>query len=231
VPHVPDRTAVIFDLDDTLYPERRFVVSGYAAVAEGVASRTGVAAPVVFRSLCGSLRRGRRAVALQELVARFDLAAEEITRGIDVIRAHTPRLRLPGASRLVLAQLRQQGHRLGLLTNGLPSTQRRKVAALGLTSLVDEVAYACDYAPEGKPDAACFRAVLAQLDVAASRAVFVGDHPDKDVTGARACGLRTIWLAGRHGRRHPDADAVAVTVSDVPTLATVLLEMPDAVTR
>ncbi len=36
---LPDRRAVVFDLDDTLYPYRRFVLSGFAAVA-GYLART-----------------------------------------------------------------------------------------------------------------------------------------------------------------------------------------------
>ena len=36
---LPDRRAVVFDLDDTLYPYRRFVLSGFAAVAAHLAAR------------------------------------------------------------------------------------------------------------------------------------------------------------------------------------------------
>lgn len=36
--------AVLFDLDDTLYRERRFMLSGFAAVAEAVAERTEMSA-------------------------------------------------------------------------------------------------------------------------------------------------------------------------------------------
>ena len=58
------------------------------------------------------------------------------------------------------------------------------------------VVYAQEHAPEGKPARACFATVLSRLDVAAPQAVFIGDHPEKDVAGAAAAGLRPIWLPG-----------------------------------
>lgn len=225
-----DPTAVIFDLDDTLYPERRFALSGYAAVARDIAARTGQPADLLFRSLCRSHRIGARGTALQDLVARHGLSDDEVARGIDVIRSHRPRLRLPRETREVLATLRHRGHRLGILTNGLPSTQRGKIAALGVSTRIDAVVYAQEHAPAGKPDPACFTAVLSLLDVACARAVFVGDHPEKDIAGARACGLRAIWMT-RTGESSTAADATVTRLRAVPALVARLLEVGDAVSQ
>ena len=223
-------TAVIFDLDDTLYAERRFALSGFAAVATDVASRTGRSPDALFRSLYRSYRAGHRATALQALVTGYGLADEEISQGIATIRSHQPRLRLPRVAREVLSTLRAQGHRLGVLTNGLPSTQRGKVAALDLAPLVDVVVYAQEYAPAGKPDSACFEAVLSHLEVAASRSVFVGDHPEKDVAGARACGLRTIHVVTAAAPSPVEADAAVTSLRAVPALVARFLEVPHAAT-
>src|SRR5688500_12974006 len=53
---VGEPTAVIFDLDDTLYAERRFVLSGYAAVAAAVSSETGMPSRVLYRFLVRRFR-------------------------------------------------------------------------------------------------------------------------------------------------------------------------------
>jgi putative hydrolase of the HAD superfamily len=227
---VGEPSAVIFDLDDTLYAERRFALSGFAAVALDVAARTGRSPDELFRSLCRSYRDGQRATALQDLVNGHRLADDEIAQGIATIRAHQPRLRLPRLAREVLSTLRAQGHRLAILTNGLPSTQRGKVAALDLAPLVDVVVYAQEYAPAGKPHAACFEAVLSQLEVAASRSVFVGDHPEKDIAGARACGLRTIHVVTAAAPWPVEADAAVTSLRAVPRLVARLLEVRDAAT-
>lgn len=224
-------TAVIFDLDDTLYAERRFALSGFAAVAIDVAARTGRSPDVLFRSLCRSYRAGQRATALQDLVSSQGLSHDEVAQGIATIRGHRPRLRLPRLARGVLSALRAEGHRLGILTNGLPSTQRGKVAALDLAPLVDVVVYAQEYAPAGKPDAACFEAVLSQLQVTPSRSVFVGDHPEKDVAGARACGLRTIHVVTTAAPPRVEADAAVTSLRAVPALVARFLKGRDAATN
>lgn len=218
-------TAVIFDLDDTLYPERRFALSGYAAVAAAVASETGMPSAVLYRFLVGRFRQHGREGLLQALCASFALPAGDVPRLVEIIRTHAPRLRLPRLSRQVLEALRARGHRLALLTNGLPSTQRGKVAALALEPLLDAVVYAQEYAPDGKPARVCFASALTQVGVEAGCAVFVGNHPEKDVAGAAAAGLHAIWLPGRcPGPTPPAAEAVAGGLAEVPALVALALE-------
>lgn len=45
-----------------------------------------------------------------------------------------------------------------------------------------------------KPDARIFRAALDALGASPSEAVFVGDSPTRDMAGARALGMRHVWL-------------------------------------
>lgn len=220
-----ETTAVIFDLDDTLYPERRFALSGYAAVASRLADETGMPADVLYRFMVRRFRRHGREGLLQALCASYAISTSEIPRFVDVIRSHSPRLTLPNESRDVLRHLRGRGHRVGILTNGLPITQRAKVAVLGIEPLVDTVVYAQEHAPDGKPAAVCFTAALQRLGATASKAVFVGDHPEKDIAGAAGVGMRSIWLT----RRRPaalgaHASAIAHTLTEVPDLVARLLE-------
>ncbi len=221
---MPEATAVVFDLDDTLYEERRFALSGFAAVAAHLYAGKGASPHETYRFLVRRFRAGARADGLQALCIAQGWPVADVTPLVEVIRTHAPRLRLPGRSRAVLTRLRGDGHRLGVLTNGLPSTQRGKVAALGLEPLADAVVYAEECAPGGKPARACFATVLARLGVHASAAVFVGDHLEKDIAGAAAAGLRTVWLSrGRVRPACPAPDTVARRLADVPTLVARLL--------
>ena len=222
---------MVFDLDDTLYPELRFALSGYAAVAQAIGTESGMPPIVLYRFLVRRFRRQGREGLLQALCLAFALSPQEVPRLVEIIRTHRPRLRLPATSRQVLALLRARGHRLAVLTNGLPATQRGKVQALGLADLVDVVVYAQEHAPEGKPARACFAAVLSRLNVAAPQAVFIGDHPEKDVAGAAAAGLRPIWLAGRRvDDAPPRAEAVVRSLAEVPELVARLLEVSHVAT-
>jgi putative hydrolase of the HAD superfamily len=218
--------AVIFDLDDTLYPERRFALSGFAAVARHVEARFGLDARDAFACLRAALRRGARASALQQLAAQLGGGDRLVVDLRDVYRAHIPALRLPGAGRHALAETRRRW-RVGLLTNGIPGVQRAKIAALGLEPLVDCVVCAHEVS-DGKPDPAAFRVVCAALGVSPDRAVMAGDDPWCDIDGARHAGLRTIRVRrGAHrgvtaGATGP-ADATVGAVSAVPLAAARLL--------
>lgn len=217
--------AVLFDLDDTLYPERRFVLSGFAEVASHVSRRFGVPCRQAFATMTLALRRGGRARAFQSLCARFDLPDGIIPELLDVVRSHTPRLRLPGQSIAVLARLRETC-RIGILTNGLPATQARKVAALDVAPLVDVVVYACEHGTGiGKPDPLAFHAALIAVGASSGHAIFVGDDPASDIAGARAVGLRSI-LVGRQRTPHAQcaADRVVRSLSAVPEAVEALFQ-------
>lgn len=218
-----DVAAVVFDLDDTLYRERRFVLSGLREVALAIEASHGVPAARVFRCLQSRFRHAGRHHLLQTCCRDMGLPVRDLPGWVALIRAHQPRLRLPRESVMVLQRLRREGRRLGVLTNGFVATQTGKVRALGLESLVDVVVYADQHAPGGKPDGACFEAIRAALGVPASRCVHVGDDRIKDVDGARAVGMRAIWLT-RGTAVHPAADAVVPRIADVPDVLYALEE-------
>jgi putative hydrolase of the HAD superfamily len=211
--------AAIFDLDDTLYEREQFVLSGFAAVAESLERRFDLPAAWVVATLKDARRRGHEGRELQALCADHGLPEALIPALVEVVRHHEPTLVLGSVASAVLAQMRADGWRLAILTNGLPVTQRAKVAALGLDARVDAVLYAEEHAPGGKPSRAAFDAALAAVGVTSDRAVFIGDDLVRDVRGARAAGLFTLRVAPKGTRRtEDDADAIVV-LEDVPAAA------------
>ena len=87
----------------------------------------------------------------------------------------------------------RESYRIGLLTDGPVRAQRAKLDALGWTELFDAVVVTGSL-DAGKPDERAFRAVIEELSTAAEETVYVGDHPDIDIAGAHAAGLRTIQV-------------------------------------
>jgi putative hydrolase of the HAD superfamily len=221
------RGAVLFDLDDTLYPWRRFALSGFAAVAREVEARAGIARREVFAALRAAWRTDNRGAELQACAARFDLPVSTVDDLIELIRNHEPRLRLPRSARHALTALRPDWH-LGIVTNGPPPGQRRKVAALGLETLVDTVVYACEHGSgAGKPEPDGFEQALRTLGVAAEQSVFVGNDENCDIGGAARLGMKTIlvdtyvvFAATCHDIR---ADAVVSSLAEVPAAVASLL--------
>lgn len=206
---------VVFDLDDTLHAERRFVLSGLRHVASLVEAEYGISSAVAFTAAALAFRRGARRDVLQSMCASCGIDSGRVPAWIEAYRAHVPSLRpYPGAVE-VLRTLRREGRRLAILTNGLVDVQRRKVSALGLDPLVDAVVFADAIVPGGKPDRRCFDAVLASLGMVGAAAVMVGNAPVEDVQGARDAGWQSVLLS-RRGCTATRADAVVTRLADVP---------------
>lgn len=221
-----DVRGIIFDLDDTIYPRAQFVHSGFNAVASYVAASWRRERDAALAALVSGRDRGREGQEFQLLCEECRLPLSLIPALVAVFRGHSPAIALDPSVRCTLERLRRDGWRLVVLTNGDPDVQRRKVAALGLESLVHGVVYAEEHAPDGKPDPAAFSVALNQLRVAPSRCLCVGDDLQRDIEGARRAGLRSIRV-DRHNARpraERDADAVIDSIVSVPAIAASLLE-------
>lgn len=83
--------------------------------------------------------------------------------------------------------------RVGLVTNGPPETQQRKLDTVGLGDAFDTVVFAGHETP-AKPDPAPFERALSALDVDPDRALHVGNSLSSDVAGAQAAGIDAVWL-------------------------------------
>ena len=91
-------------------------------------------------------------------------------------------------------------YRLGIVSNFYGNLTRVCDDA-GIRSFFDVLV---DSAEVGwtKPDPRIFQRALGTLGVSASAATFIGDSLPRDMAGARAVGMRHIWLAGAE----PSAD-------------------------
>lgn len=209
--------ALLFDLDDTLYLESDYVASGYRAVARYLAENYGRSYNEVFYTMMSVfVCRGRRMV-FPIVIDRFLNSSVSIPELLQVYRCHTPKIHLfPGYSELL--RLLGKDHYIGIITDGLPEVQKRKVAALGLELLVDRVLYTWEYGAENeKPHPLGFSLMMDHFRVEPRKSIFVGDNPVKDCQGARAAGMKAAQI--RTGRREgnagiPDGERTADYVID-----------------
>ena len=138
--------------------------------------------------LGGLLERATRELNMDVTAAVIEEAA---THHLD---AWTPHIIHDPDAAEVLAELRRRKLRIGLLSNTLWPRRfhERFLERDGLVDLIDERLYTSDMA-RTKPHPSVFRAALEALHVGnPSRAVFVGDRPFDDITGAQGAGMRAV---------------------------------------
>jgi putative hydrolase of the HAD superfamily len=227
--------AVLFDLDDTLYPERQFVDGGFGAVAAFLSGPSGSPASDLEARLRELHERDGRGRLFDSLLDELGLDGDPdlVPACLLVYRAHQVELTpYPGAI-AVLDLLRNAGIRTGVVSDGNAAVQTRKLRGLDAVSRRLDVVVLTDELGPGhaKPSPVGFRVACRLLEVSPSATIYVGNDPRKDFVGARAAGLRTIRIGpvpdegGSTTITIAPADDADVTVDSFDALSTMLSGM------
>jgi carbamoyl-phosphate synthase large subunit len=196
---------IVFDMDDTLYPEADFVRSGHRAVAERVWQDLRVDIEPELRRRFAAGQRGdlmSAALAALDVKAPKDYVDRVL---VPVYREHVPAIRPYVETVPTLTELRSRGHRLALLSDGWAEVQRRKLAALGLARLFDEIVITDELGRDAwKPSPLGFERILATMSVEGDSTMYVSDNPHKDFAGPHRLGMRTVRIV-RPGTEHGEA--------------------------
>ena len=187
--------AIVFDLDDTLYSERDYVLSGFKAVAEWAAVNLGIAQDKGLTTLFNLYHQGVRNNTFNQWLAIHQIENPAVVaKLLDVYREHAPTIS-PFDESIDLLKTLTQSYKIGLVSDGYLYVQKRKWAALGLDLFFDAVVFSDSLGRENwKPSTAPFKLVLEQLNVDPAASIYIGDNPRKDFFGARQLGMYTIWI-------------------------------------
>lgn len=183
---------VIFDLDDTLYPEKEYVRSGFRAVADYLGN------PDYAQTLWNFF---------EAKVPAIDALLKEIGRendrdaALSAYRRHKPRIRLYDGVKELLTRLRRQGVKIGVITDGRPEGQRNKLEALELAPLVDDIIITDELGGEQfrKPCDIAFRLLQTRWRLPAEEIAYVGDNPAKDFQAPRQLGMKPVYFKNPDG--------------------------------
>ncbi len=205
--------AVCLDLDDTLWPVAPAIARAEAAMLEWL----GWHCPrVLERHDVESLRRLRAEVVAAHPGRLHDLS---FLRHAAIERAVTgcgyPAECADGA----FAAFFEARNRVELFADVLPALDRLAAryrllalsngnADLGVIGIAERFEHAVSAREAGaaKPDPRIFAVLLERAAIDADEVVYVGDDPHADVEGARAAGLRAVWM-DRGARGWPAAVA------------------------
>ncbi len=214
-PLTPAPRLLLFDLDDTLcdYTSARDqrLRRAFGPAARRLAGR-GDPAPVLDRLVAASVAvhphgADHFADLLREQGIDEPDLAEAAVDWYRINRFHGLTMFADAAA--TVAALRTAGggppRRVGVITNGPADVQRAKIELLAIERLVDFVVISGEFGV-WKPDPAIFAEALRLGGATAADAVFVGDSVEHDMAGARAAGIRSVWV-NPTGRPWPGPDA------------------------
>lgn len=117
----------------------------------------------------------------------------------------------------MLDTLREYPYSLGLITNGRGTFQTRAIEGLGIAHYFDAILIS-EIEGIRKPDIQIFHRALGKLGVEASASVFVGDHPQTDIEGAKNAGMKTIWKKNSDWPVASEADSTIEDLAEIPAI-------------
>jgi len=213
-------TAVVFDLDDTLYDEIEYCRSGFAVVAEMAAKlpkapSAGQIFDTIWKHFTAGNCKTTFNAALEELGINYD--DRFIHKLVRAYRNHAPQIILSADSRDILETLSTK-YILALLTDGFLPAQRLKVKALGIEKYFRCILYTEQLGREfWKPSPVGFEKLLAHINVKPESAAYVADNAEKDFIAPNKLGFVTIQIirpARIHTESSPQPGSAAKFVID-----------------
>jgi len=113
-----------------------------------------------------------------------------------------------------IQELKKEGLKLGLVSNGKSPFQERNFNALGAKNLFDSVIVSESVGYQ-KPQKEIFELACTELRVSAEQTVFVGDNPVADIDGANSCGMYTVFIPGHFGKTCEKANAICANFNQL----------------
>lgn len=216
--------ALLIDMDDTLFEERTYVDSGFRAVAEFLEAERDLPADYSLPSMRAFFNLEGRGRVFDRIIERFEIRRAEglVKACIEHYRNHIPQIELYPGARNCLEGL-SRSYKLGLVSNGLPLMQQRKLDALAISDLFDTVVF-CDGIGAPKPSATGVLHAMSELGVSAEKILMIGDNPDTDGAAAAAAGVSFVRVKSD---RFAGVPSLGLEISEFAGIITLLQKSSD----
>ena len=183
---------VVFDLDDTLYQEDEYNLSGVIAVADNLEklySKNVTEELMVIREQKGDIWGSACDLLGVPMSVKESL--------LWMYRMHEPVIKLEQKIETVVKEISAAVYQAAILTDGRSITQRMKLNALGL---LEYPLYISEEHSSNKPEEKRFRKIMD--DFVVPNYAYVADNPSKDFIAPNSLGWETIGVLGSEKNIH-----------------------------
>ena len=181
----------IFDLDDTLYSERRYIESGFLAVARWLENSFGWPSNETFQDMILALEKDGRGRIFNKILEQRGVMTKRIVNTcIKMYRHHAPDISLEESTKNILSSIPKP---LYLVTDGHKVVQQNKIISLGIEKYFKKVFITYRYGiNKAKPSTYCFELIRRLEKCDWGDMLYIGDNPEKDFVNLNPLGVRTI---------------------------------------
>ncbi len=177
---------VVFDLDDTLYPEHDYVRSGFTAVNSWIEETYST---IGFYDIASSLlKSGQSGNIFNQTLDYLEISydGELINTLVNIYRRHSPKINLYEDATWAINHFKNKKKRLAIITDGYLEAQENKVRSLGLESLFDLIICTDKFGRGNwKPSPMPYEKIMETFECEGTDCIYIGDNPRKDFIAAK----------------------------------------------
>lgn len=181
-------------MDDTLYNEKTYVVSGFKEVARYLNEKCEVDFHEAYSVMLESFVIDGRGNNFDAIIEKKGLDHGLALDLVKIYRGHDPDIAMKDDRKCFLKELSEK-YKLCLITDGWCDVQKKKVEALGIKKYFDLVVYSqIDGVEYAKPHKKFFLKAINFFGVSHNEVLMVGDNYEKDIVGAQNLGIKTLMV-------------------------------------
>ena len=185
---------LIFDLDDTLYDEKTFYLSGLKNVSKYLTNEFNLNYKKIFSELkINFLKKGRNSLLENFLKQKKIYNLTNLNKIIKIYRYHQYKIHLYNDAKHFLKHFRDSS--MYIITDGNKVVQHSKIKKLSLNRYFKKIFITHRYGiKSAKPSLKCFSIIKKRENVKWSSLVYIGDNPNKDFVNLNKKGSLTIRI-------------------------------------
>ncbi|MDC7288826.1 HAD family hydrolase [Blautia schinkii] len=199
--YIDDIEVVVFDLDDTLYSEKEYVKSGFRAVSR-ILPQINDAEEKLWKAF------EEKKLVFNEVLQSEGIFKEELKNlCVEEYHCHIPNIHMYDGVVEMLVKIRNQGRKIGIITDGRPEGQRAKIENLNIEKYVDDIIVTDELGGINyrKPCTESFSLMRKRMEKCFVREIpyfkmcYIGDNIKKDFIAPQKLGMRCIWFKNTEG--------------------------------
>ena len=199
--------ALFFDLDNTLYDNKQYFLGSFKDISRYFLKKFGVPEQKIYKSLKNIWLRETSYYPhlFDDLLKKLKLKDDNkkiIKKIIDIFNRYDGSLKPYKEVFFTLNKLKKMNYKMGIITDGCPKRQNKKIKLLGIGKFFEVVIFAKE--SEAKPSSKPFLTALNKINISPQDAFYVGDNPLVDFMGAKRLGMKTIRIKTREFKNIPN---------------------------
>ena len=184
---------LIFDLDDTLYPEITYVKSGLKEVSLFLYKNFDIDKELAYSEMYESLRIHGNKIFDNMLMKHHIYTKRNLNKCISVYRKHNPKIELYKDAKECIKRFKN--FKKYIVTDGNIIVQRNKIKSLNLNNSFEKIIPTYQYGISfSKPSINCFKMILSYENTKPENMIYIGDNPYKDFINIKKIGIKTIRI-------------------------------------